>query len=102
MTITNSSGGTIRMDSLHVEWVDSPSDQRIIKVVLDGVQVWGGNENNDPTDFPAEDPWGATPGDRDIGPGTVTIMLQFQEVLQLSGYTIEPTFDIGCSITSSN
>ncbi len=102
MNITNSSGGTIRMDSLSVIWVESPASQGLLKVVLDGVEVWGGSDPDSRSDFPSERAWDATPADRDIDTGTVTLMLQFQENLQASGYTIQAVFDIGCSITSSN
>jgi hypothetical protein len=101
MTITNSSGSTIRMDSLHVVWVDSPSSQRITSIILDGVPVWSGNENNPNTDIPSEQSWSGSPSDRDIDPGTVALLLQFDDPLT-TGNTVEPTFDIGCSISSSN
>lgn len=103
MTITNSSGAVVRMDTLSGTWVQSPADQKLIKVVLDGVEIWSGIELNSPSEFPAEEAWGATPEDRDIDSGaTVTLMLQFEQDLQAGGYTMEPTFDIGCFVTGSN
>jgi len=102
MDIINASGATVRMDTLYVVWVDSPISQNLIKVVLDGVEVWGGSDPDSESSFPAERAWNATPNDRDVDPGTVSLLLQFQEDLQASGYTIEVGFDIGCSITSSN
>lgn len=101
MTITNSTGSTIRMDSLHVEWVDTPSSQRIDSIILDGVTLWSGNENNPPSDFPSEQSWSGSASDRDIDPGTVTLLIQFGDTVT-AGNTVEPTFDIGCSISSSN
>jgi hypothetical protein len=102
MNITNSGGSTIRVDTLRVVWVDTPISQILIKVVLDGVEIWGGSDPDSESNFPDERAWDATPADRDIDPGTVALLLQFQEDLQAGGYTIEVVFDIGCSITSSN
>lgn len=103
MVITNSSGGTIRMDSLVVDWVDSPSEQRVIKVFLDGLEVWSGNENNPPGSWgpSLNHNWSGSASNRDIDPGSVVLLLEFEETA-VAGNTLQPTFDIGCSISSSN
>jgi hypothetical protein len=101
MTITNSTGSTIRMDSLRVDWVEF-TNQGVRQVILDGVQIFNGSDPNTPSLFPSERAWDGSASDRDIGPGTVVLLIQFEETMVVTGNTVEPTFDIGCSVSSSN
>jgi hypothetical protein len=101
MTITNSTGSTIRMDSLRVDWVEF-TNQAVRQVSLDGVQIFNGTDPNTPSLFPSERAWDGSASDRDIGPGTVVLLIQFEETIVVTGNTVEPTFDIGCSVSSSN
>jgi hypothetical protein len=104
MMITNSSGGTIRMDSLDVAWIDSPASQRIIKIQLNGVDIFSGNANNAPTNWPADHSWSGSATDRDIANGaTVPLLIQFDVAFAAPppAYTLQPTFNIGCYVEGS-
>jgi hypothetical protein len=104
MMITNSSGGTIRMDSLDVAWIDSPASQRIIKIQLNGVDIFSGNANNAPTNWPADHAWIGSATDRDIVNGaTVPLLIQFEVAFAAPppAYTLQPTFNIGCYVEGS-
>ena len=102
MTITNSTGSTITMDSLRVDWVEFLG-QEVKQVKLDGNDISNADDVNTPSLFPIENAWSGSASNRDIGPGTVVVLrIKFQEDIVVAGNTLEPTFDIGCSISSSN
>jgi hypothetical protein len=104
MTITNSSGAVIRMDSLDVDWEDNPASQRIIKIQLNGVDVFSGNANNAPTNWPADHSWSGSATDRDIANGaTVPLLIQFDLAFDPPPppYTLRPAFNIGCYVEGS-
>jgi hypothetical protein len=104
MMITNSSGGIIRMDSLYVEWIDTPASQKIVKVRLNGVDVFSGNANNAPTEWPVDHAWDGAAANRDIAIGaTVELLVQFDVAFAAPppNYVIKPTFSIGCYLEES-
>jgi hypothetical protein len=104
MMITNSSGGTIRMDSLYVEWSDVPSSQKINTIKLNSVDVFSGNANNDPTTWPDDHSWSGSASDRDIASGaTVELLLQFDTAFASPPptYLLKSTFNIGCYVQGS-
>jgi hypothetical protein len=101
MVITNNSGGTITMDSLHIGWLDGPS-QKLQSVVLNGTSLWSGNDNAAPSDLPSELAWSGTAADRQVLNGTPgTLTMTFFVVLPSGTNTVEIIFDNGCTIQGS-
>jgi hypothetical protein len=101
MDITNSSGGSITLDDLHVEWVSGGS-QKINEVLLGGNSLYSGNENNSPSDFPSEQSWNDYPNEHQIGDGgTKTLLIQFADALGAGTYSLRATFSIGCYVEDS-
>ncbi len=93
------------MESLFVQWMDSPLNQKVKQINLNGVTIWDGNENNPDGQWgpSLEHDWTGSASFRDIASSaTVVLMLQFEEDWVGSGYEFRPTFDIGCSVSTTN
>ncbi len=103
INITNSTGATIRMDGLTVNWIESPISQKLKNVAVDGNQAWNGADNNTPSIFPSEIAWTGLASTREVSDAsTEQLLLNFQDDLAVSGYSIQITFDNGCVLNASN
>jgi len=102
VAITNNSGATVTLNSLVVNWIDEPENQRITAVSLVG-PIWAGINNNSPSTF------GVAPYEfddplvnRQITDGsTATLVLNFEQAPLADGqYDLTATFD-GCTVSQS-
>ena len=106
MDITNNSGGPITINRLFAYWVKSPPSQKLDKLFLNDVgtvEIWNISDTDSPSDIPAEKGnWSSTDPDRTIpNKATRTFVIQFQNDLQPSGYTVHIVFDIGCQVSGT-
>jgi hypothetical protein len=102
INLANNIGATISLDILHIEWINSitPS-QKLNNVRLGSSDIWSGNENNPPSDFPSEKAWNSG-GDRTIDNGAnKDLILSFNSSLDAGGYLVRATFNNGCFIEKS-
>lgn len=103
ITITNNSGGTVRLDTLTANWVDDPTSQQINSVTLDGATIWSGSDPNSPTLFPSERAWSGAATDRDINDSqSKQLVLTFGQDLQPNGYSLQAIFSTYCQLEASN
>jgi hypothetical protein len=102
MTITNSHGIAITLTGLTVGWVQAPAAQALQAVLINGAPAWAGSEPLPPSNFPTERLWDPPATNRLIAPGANTLVLQFNDPLQTTGYSVQAIFDISCDINSSN
>jgi hypothetical protein len=102
LDITNSSGSTVEITSIIIEW-DIATTDRLLTVELSGQQISNPNEVTSPVDIPAGNPFTGPAADRQIIDGTTsTLNLIFDNNLALgSGYSVEVGFDSVCQIQVS-
>lgn len=101
MTITNNSGGSIIINRLYATWVETPSSQKLDRVLLDGNQLWNRSDNFSPSDIPNESNWIAS-ADRVILNAEIrNLVLRFLDDLQPAGYEVRIVFDIGCQVVGT-
>jgi hypothetical protein len=97
VNITNNSGGTITLNSLVVNWIDEPANQRIQDVTLNSASLWSGNNNTTPSLFEFTGPV----EDRQIANGnSATLTLTFALTLENGNYDLTATFD-SCTASQS-
>ena len=100
MDITNNSGAPITITRFFAYWVKSPTSQKIDKLFLNGVEVWNKADPDSPSDIPAEGTFvgGANLTIPDATP--VTLLIQFSDPLQPTGYQVHIVFDppISCQV----
>jgi hypothetical protein len=103
--ITNNSGSPIIIQSLFVNWADSPSSQNLTQIFLNGASIWNTSDPDSPSTLPDEGGgmWPGPASDRTIPNGaSQSLTLQFQEILLSTGYQVQITFDNGCQVSGSN
>ena len=101
MDITNTSGATITITRFFAHWVEAPSSQRISRLFLNGVVVWNPSDPDSPTDIPTESNW---LGGADLTipvAATRTLLIEFGDNLQTTGYEVHIVFDIGCQVVGT-
>ena len=96
--ITNNHGSDVTINRFFAYWVKLPNSQKIDRLILDGTVIWNTSDPDSPSDIPTEGNWlgGAS---RTIPNGsTLTLLIDFPNDLQATGYEIHVVFDIGCQI----
>jgi hypothetical protein len=101
LEITNSSGVTITISTIHISWIDAPS-QKPQMITLGGLELWSGNDNAAPSDLPGELAWTGAAGNLEISIGGVENLLIDFFSPPTSPNTINVTFDLGCYVEQSN
>ncbi|MEX0787875.1 MAG: serine/threonine-protein kinase [Anaerolineales bacterium] len=97
MRVNVSNGGStvVKIVVIDLDWPDSNGD--FDEVNLRGNTIWDDGDNNPPTYINSN--W---TGNRYIGPGNNdTLEFDFSDPAALTGYTLEVTFDNGCSASGS-
>lgn len=98
MDITNNGGSTITITRFFAYWVKSPNSQKIDRLIFNNVLVWNTSDPDSPSDIPTEGNW-ITGSDLTIPAGTPrTLLIQFPNALQPTGYEVHVVFDIGCQV----
>ncbi len=102
--IINDSGGTITLNRFFAYWVKSSPNQKVDRLLLDGILLWNTSDNEPPTNIPTEGSWRGG-ADRTIpypgATGTKNFVVQFQENLDATGYELHFVFDIGCQVIAT-
>jgi hypothetical protein len=94
-TISNGSGGNIRITSLYINWPEG--NQVLKKIELNGSEIWSGEDEAPPTNISS-----GMKGNRLIGTGqSKTLHFYFDQEASSSGYSLEVGFDNGCSSQQS-
>jgi len=103
LNVQNNLSTTITITGASVNWIKTPSSQRLRKMFVGGNQVWSGPENFPPSNFPGGFGWSGPSSRRQIGAGSSqSISWDFQDNLQSSGYSVTLNFNNGCSVSASN
>ena len=98
MDITNTSGGSITIDSLFANWVASPASQRLDKIFIGGSEVWNKSDPAPPSNIPEEGNWIGIPA---IPNGaTLNLLIRFGDPLQ-PPTEVRITFNINCYVTGT-
>jgi hypothetical protein len=98
LTITNNYGVPITITSLHITW-NQPIAQTLEAVALNGAQIGNPMDNTSPTRLPEDHPF--------VGPArisngtTATLTISFSHPPDITGYTVQLIFDIGCPVSAS-
>jgi hypothetical protein len=100
MTILNNSGMPITIERMFAHWVESPSSQKIDRLLLDGAIIWDIASPHSPSDIPGQNMWQANV-DRTIVASSGDFVIDFQDPLQASGYEVHIVFDIGCQVVGT-
>jgi hypothetical protein len=94
--VSNGGSSTVRIVVIDLAWPASNGD--FDEVNLRGNTIWDDGENNPPTYINSN--WF---GNRYIGPGNNdTLEFDFSDPAAFSGYSLEVTFDNGCSVSDSH
>jgi hypothetical protein len=98
MNITNNSGADITITRFFSNWVDSPSSQKIDRLLLNSSMIWNTSDPAPPSDIPGGDLSGATIPDATI----YTFEVIFSDTLQSPG-NLHVVFDTTtpCQVTGS-
>ena len=98
MDITNKSGSTITINRFFAFWVKLQPSQKIERLIFNGVTVWNTSDPDSPSDIPTEGDW-INGADLTLTNGnTRTLLMQFPNILEPTGYEVHLVFDIGCQV----
>lgn len=98
MDITNSNAGMITMNRFFAFWVKSPTSQKIDRLIFNNVLVWNTSDPDSPTDIPLEGNF-ISGADLTIpATSTRTLLVQFPNALQPTGYEVHIVFDLKCQV----
>jgi hypothetical protein len=93
-TITNNSGGTIRITRIRLtDWPEG--NDPLFTIALSGSPIWNGEIESPPADISSG--WMGSPSDRDIG-ASANISFFFGFPANGSPYDLRLTFDNGCVV----
>ncbi|MFH2103907.1 MAG: hypothetical protein ABIJ39_11200 [Chloroflexota bacterium] len=102
LQINNNSGSTITITELLASWIETPASQKLRLVLLNVVTIWSGADPDNPSSIPGELPWTSSSTNRQISSGSSpTLVLEFQDDLQATGYNVNVRFDNGCQVSGS-
>jgi len=98
MDITNNNGTPITINRFFAYWLKSPISQKIDKLFFNGPEIWNKSDPDSPSDLPTEGDW-LNGADLTIPNATTrTLVIQFSNDLQSTGYEVHLVFDIGCRV----
>ncbi|HLO16446.1 MAG TPA: hypothetical protein VK206_16560, partial [Anaerolineales bacterium] len=105
MDITNNSGATVTIDSVHADWMNISPSQKLDKLLLDAPnEIWNISDNTPPSDIPANDGNWVNSADRTIlNAVTRNFVLRFGDLLNLNpgNYGVIITFNNSCQVSRS-
>lgn len=98
MDITNNNGSAIIVNRFFAYWIKLPTSQKIDRLFLKGIMIWNTSDPDSPSDIPAEGNW-ITGSDLTLPDATPrTLVIQFPNDLQPTGYEVHIVFNIGCQV----
>jgi hypothetical protein len=102
MSITNSHGTTITIDSLHIVWIKVPGSQQLTLISLQAVPVMNSTDSDSPSDIPSEKSW-KSGANLDIPDATTEPLdIQFSGNLAPGDYSINVVvLGLGCQVQDS-
>jgi len=98
MDITNNTTAPITVNRFFSYWVKLPNSQKIDKLFLNGALIWNTSDPDSPSDIPTEGNWVNTANLTIPASATETFLIQFSNPLQVTGYEVHISFDIGCQV----
>jgi hypothetical protein len=98
MDITNNNGSEIAINRFLAYWPDIPSSQKIDQLLLDGTVIWNPSDPDSPSDIPAEGNWTNSANLSIPAATTKSLLIQFSDDLQATGYEVHVVFDINCQV----
>jgi hypothetical protein len=102
MNITNNSVSDTSIDSIHIEWVEFPS-QNVTQITLAGSVLFFASDPDEPSDLPSELPW-AGGADLSLPAGTPkTLIIEYINNLQNGTYNVDVAFPapLNCQVHGS-
>jgi len=105
MDITNNSGATITIDSVHADWVKTGAipSQKLDKLLLDNNEIWNISDVTPPSYIPTEGNF-VNGADRTIlNAITRNFVLRFGDPgpLEFGNYQVSIVFDNTCQVSGS-
>jgi hypothetical protein len=98
MDITNNGASTITVNGFFAYWLKNTTSQKLDFLNLGGSVIWDQSDPQPPSNIPLEGNFKGS-GDRTIpAGGTKTFLVQFQDVLKITGYEMHIYFDSGCKV----
>ena len=101
MDITNNSGASITISRFFAYWVKLPTSQKIDKLFFNSLLVWNTSDPDSPSDIPAEGNWINGSDLTFPNKNPRTLLIQFPNDLQPTGYEVHIVFDIGCQVVGT-
>lgn len=103
MAITNSNASAIAIDRFFADWVNLTASQKLSQLFLGSTEIWNISDTVPPSDIPTEGNWKNASRTIAGGGTTQTLLVQFQDPLDLNPgtYQVSITFDNGCTVTGS-
>lgn len=98
MNITNNYGKNISISRFYAEWVKSPSSQKLDRLLLDADLIWQISDSTPPSDIPTDGNWKSGANLTITNATTRTLVVQFQDSLQATGYKLHVVFNHGCQV----
>jgi hypothetical protein len=101
LDITNNSGVTVEIESLHIDWLSLADTLSNVHLAVN--LIGSPNDNTPPTHFPEYHPFNGPNSNRQIANGVMkTLDINFTNAPTGTGYAVYLIFDIGCPISASN
>jgi len=98
MDITNNNGSDITINRFFAYWIKSPNSQKIARLFLNGAVIWNTSDPNSPSDIPTEGNWANNADLTILNATTETLLIEFPNDLQPSGYEVHIVFDVPCQV----
>ena len=95
--LANNSNVDIQITSIFVDWVDSPSNQKVDRIKLDGNEIFHQHLETPPSNITSG--WNSNASRRILSANSAEILeIDFGTTLVQSGISMTVGFDLGCSV----
>jgi hypothetical protein len=103
ITITNNGDALVTITGVNANWPDTPESQSVSEIKFNGVTIVNADDPLPPSDYPAEKNWTGVQSDLELAASeSKLLVLLFSDDLQANGYSVNVTFDNGCTVSESN
>jgi hypothetical protein len=103
MTLVNDSDALVIITGIYVDWPDTPESQSLSEIRFNNVVLLVADDPLPPSDYPTERNWMAAQSDLELAASeSKLLVLLFSDDLQANGYSVNVTFDNGCTVGGSN
>ena len=96
--ITNNNGTDITVSRFFAYWIKNSSSQKIDRLYLNSAVICNTSDPDSPSDIPAEGNWTGGANLTISNASTSTLLMEFQENVQPTGYEVHIVFDIVCQV----